>query len=187
MSALPDLGRAFAAAGLLDVAYTIEDSPLGPLLLAATPRGLVQVAYDTGTGHDETLERLARLISPRVLSAPAPLDPVRRQLEAYFSGARRSFELTLDARLMRPGYFTEVLSATATIPYGATATYGEVAAAAGRPRAFRAAGTALGHNPLPVVIPCHRVLPASGGPGHYTGGVARKEILLSLERLVSGA
>ena len=186
MSHPPDLSAAFAAAGLLDVAYTVEPSPVGDLLLAASPLGLIQIAYADGDGHDGALEALAREISPRVILAPGRLDPVRRQLEAYFAGRRRTFELSLDRRRIRPGFSGRVLEATATIPYGDTSSYGRVAAAAGSPRAHRAAGSALGANPLPVVIPCHRVLPASGALGGYTGGPERKAILLDLERLVSG-
>jgi methylated-DNA-[protein]-cysteine S-methyltransferase len=176
----PDLTAAFAAAGLIDVAYTVVDSPLGPLLLAATPRGLLRVGYPD-LDHDRALAEIAARISPRVIAAPARLDPVRRQLQEFFAGHRRHFDLTLDRRLIRPGFFGQVLVATAAIPYGATSTYAGVAATAGRPRAFRAAGSALGANPLPIVIPCHRVLPAGGGLGGYAGGAERKGRLLALE------
>jgi methylated-DNA-[protein]-cysteine S-methyltransferase len=193
---LPDLTAAFTAAGLVDVAYTIEASPLGPLLLAATPRGLLRVGYpdvdrDQPPGrdrqHEQALAEIAARISPRVIAAPARLDPVRRQLEEFFAGRRRRFDLTLDRRLIRPGFFAEVLVATAAIPYGQTTSYTGVATAAGSPRAFRAAGTALGANPLPIVIPCHRVLPAGGGLGGYAGGAERKGRLLALEGSYSGA
>ncbi|HET9074557.1 MAG TPA: methylated-DNA--[protein]-cysteine S-methyltransferase [Solirubrobacteraceae bacterium] len=187
MSHPPDLDAAFTAAGLLDVAYAVEPSPVGDLLLAASPEGLLEVAYPDADGHERTLETLAREISPRVLAAPGRLDPVRRQLEEYFAGRRRGFAITLDRRRIRTGFPDRVLVAAATIPYGATASYGRVAAAAGSPRAHRAAGRALGANPLPVIIPCHRVLPASGRLGGYSGGPERKAILLELERLVSGA
>ncbi len=177
----PDLTAAFTAAGLIDVAYTIADSPLGPLLLAASSRGLLRLAYPTA-GHDAVLADLAARISPRVLAAPARLDETRRQLEAYFAGRRRQFDLALDRRLIRPGFSGQVLSATAAIPYGAVSSYQRVAEAAGSPRAFRAAGSALGANPLPVIIPCHRVLASGGALGGYTGGTERKTVLLELER-----
>jgi methylated-DNA-[protein]-cysteine S-methyltransferase len=177
----PDLTAAFSAAGLIDVAYTVEDSPLGPLLLAASPQGLLRLAYPTAD-HDAVLADLAARISPRVIAAPARLDDTRRQLEAYFAGRRRHFDLALDRRLMRPGFFGQVLAATAQIPYGTVSSYRRVAEAAGSPRAFRAAGSALGANPLPVIIPCHRVLASGGGLGGYTGGTERKSLLLELER-----
>ena len=176
----PDLSQAFAAAGLIDVAYTVEDSPLGPLLLAGTRHGLLRVAYATAD-RDVVLADIAARISPRVIAAPVRLDETRRQLEQYFSGRRREFDLALDRRLMRPGFFSRVLAATAKIPYGSISSYRRVAEAAGSPNAFRAAGTALGANPLPVVIPCHRVLAAGGGLGGYTGGLERKTVLLELE------
>ena len=177
----PDLTDAFAAAGLLDVAYTVEDSPLGPLLLAGTRQGLLRVAYSTAD-HDRVLTDIAARVSPRVIAAADRLDETRRQLEQYFGGQRRGFDLALDRRMMRPGFFSAVLAATAQIPYGGVSSYRQVAEAAGSPRAFRAAGTALGANPLPVVIPCHRVLASGGGLGGYTGGLERKTVLLELER-----
>jgi methylated-DNA-[protein]-cysteine S-methyltransferase len=180
MSGPPDLNAAFERAGLVDVAYTVEDSPLGPLLLAATPAGLLRLAYPTA-GHDAVLVEIAARISPRVIRAPARLDETRRQLDQYFGGRRRGFELALDPGLMRPGFFSEVLRATREIPYGGVSSYRQVAEAAGSPRAYRAAGTALGRNPLPVVIPCHRVLASGGALGGYTGGTERKTALLDLE------
>ena len=176
---LPDISEAAARAGLLDVAYATLDSPVGELLLAATPRGLVRVSYLDG-GLDVALEQLATRVSPRVLAAPRPLDPVRRELEEYFSGARRAFDVALDWQLAR-GFGRRVLQATAEIPFGSVSSYGAVAAAAGSPRAYRAAGNALGANPLPIVVPCHRILHAGGGMGGYTGGVERKRVLLALE------
>jgi methylated-DNA-[protein]-cysteine S-methyltransferase len=177
----PDLGGAAAAAGLLDVAYVVEDSPLGRLLLASTDRGLVHVAYLEQTDEAAVLGALAARISPRVLAAPARLEPVRRELEAYFSGRRAGgFALALDLRLMH-GFGRRVLTATAEIPYGQTSTYAAVAARAGSPRGWRAAGNALGANPLPIVVPCHRVLATGGGLGGYTGGVERKRALLAIE------
>jgi methylated-DNA-[protein]-cysteine S-methyltransferase len=171
---------AVAAAGLLDVAYATFDSPVGTLLLAATPRGLVRVGY-ADSDLDATLQDLARRLSPRVLAAPGKLDEPRRELDEYFSGRRRRFELRLDWTLTR-GFGRRVLEATARIPYGSVSTYATVAGHAGNPRASRAAGNALGANPLPIVVPCHRVLRSGGALGGYTGGVERKRVLLAVER-----
>ena len=177
---LPDLAPAADAAGLLDVAYTTEDSPVGRLLLAGSDVGLLRIAYlDTHT-EDEVLTTLAARVSPRVLAAPARLDPARRELEQFFAGRRRGFDVALDRRLMGP-FAARVLAVTAAIPYGATSTYATVAADAGSPRGSRAAGNALGSNPLPIVVPCHRVLAAGGGLGGYTGGLERKRTLLGIE------
>ncbi len=167
--------------GLLDVAYARADSPLGPLILAATPRGLARVAYVLDDGEEPVLEDLARRISPRVLEHPARLDVARRELAEYFDGRRRTFEVGLDLSLVR-GFVARVLEATARIPYGEASSYTEVAGAAGSPRAVRAAGNALGSNPIPVVVPCHRVLRSDGSLGGYTGGLDRKKRLLELER-----
>jgi methylated-DNA-[protein]-cysteine S-methyltransferase len=169
-----DLERA-AAAGLLDVAYATLDSPVGTLLLARTKRGLIRVSYTDRAD----IER-ARRVSPRVLEAPGRLDDARRQLEEYFAGRRRSFEVDLDWRLTH-GFTRRVLQATARIPWGSVSSYKQVAAAAGSPRGSRAAGNALGANPLPIVVPCHRVLHAGGGLGGYTGGLERKRALLAVE------
>jgi methylated-DNA-[protein]-cysteine S-methyltransferase len=177
---LPALGPAAEAAGLLDVAYAVEDSPLGRLLLAATAGGLVRLAYLDETAQDEVLGTLAARVSPRVLAAPARLDGPRRELEDYFAGRRTDFAIALDRRLMG-GFAERVLAATAAIPYGQTSTYAAVAAQAGSPRGWRAAGNALGSNPLPIVVPCHRVLASGGGLGGYTGGVQRKRALLAVE------
>jgi methylated-DNA-[protein]-cysteine S-methyltransferase len=166
--------------GLVDVAYTHVDSPLGPLLAAATDRGLVSLSYLGFREEDVVLERIAAKVSPRVLESPARLDPVRRELDEYFSGKRRSFGLAIDWSPMAD-FQKRVLSATAAIPFGGHASYGEVAERAGNPRAFRAAGTALGKNPIPIVIPCHRVWAAGGKLGGYTGGLERKRALLELE------
>lgn len=181
---LPEISALAADAGLVDVAYSVESSPLGRLLLAATDRGLVRVSYlDERLDDDEerVLGELAARISPRVLQAPARLDSVRRELDEFFSGRRHTFELALDWRLA-DGFARRVLRATSAIPYGAVSSYREVAAIAGSPRAHRAAGTALGSNPMPIVIPCHRVLHADGGLGGYTGGLERKRILLAIEQ-----
>jgi methylated-DNA-[protein]-cysteine S-methyltransferase len=166
--------------GLLDVAYGQVDSPLGPLTVAATERGLVRVAYPE-LSVDDVLEGLAREVSPRILEAPARIDPLRRQLDEYFEGERRRFETSIDWSLTR-GFFRAVLKATARIRYGQVRSYAEVAASAGSPRAVRAAGNGLGSNPMPVVVPCHRVVASGGGIGGYTGGIERKEFLLTLER-----
>jgi methylated-DNA-[protein]-cysteine S-methyltransferase len=178
----PDLGAAAAEAGLLDVAFTFQDSPVGRLLVAGTRRGLVRIAYlDGGERTDEVLEELADQISPRVLAAPARLDHARRELEEFFAGRRQRFELALDWRLVRPGFGRRVLEATGRIPYGSVSSYKLVAAEAGSPRAYRAAGTALSGNPIPIVVPCHRVLHSGGGLGGYTGGLDKKTRLLGLE------
>ena len=174
-----DLAARAAAAGLLDVAYALHDSPVGQLLLAATPAGLVRIAYLDGTA-EAWLERLAATVSPRLLHAPAVLEEPRRELDEYFAGRRRHFELPLDWRLTR-GFRRRVLRATADVPFGELTTYARVAGEAGSPRAYRAAGNALGANPLPIVVPCHRVLASGGGLGGYTGGVERKRTLLRLE------
>ncbi|MGH2724256.1 MAG: methylated-DNA--[protein]-cysteine S-methyltransferase [Actinomycetota bacterium] len=168
-----------AGEGLLDVAYAEVASPLGSLLVAATPRGLVRLAYpDEGT--DAVLMELASRVSPRVLEAPGALDEVRRELDEYFGGRRRRFEMPVDLELAR-GFSRRVLRAAARIPYGRVSTYRQVASRAGSPRASRAAGNALGRNPVPVVVPCHRVVHSGGGLGGYTGGLDRKRFLLRLE------
>jgi methylated-DNA-[protein]-cysteine S-methyltransferase len=179
-AALPDIGARAAAAGLLDVAYATLDSPVGTVLLACTDRGLVRVAYLDPGARGGVLAELASRVSPRVLHAPAKLDQPRRELEQYFAGTRASFDVALDWRLT-DGFARRVLQATARIPFGSVSSYGGVAAGAGSPRAFRAAGNALGSNPLPIFVPCHRVLHAGGGLGGYTGGLERKRTLLTVE------
>lgn len=183
MSATVEAKRRVVAAadseGLLDVAYSGYDSPIGRLLLASTRRGLVLVGFPS-VDHELTLTRLASRISPRVLESPARLDPARRELDEYFAGRRREFDLDLDWQLTR-GFRRRVLEATARIPFGETSTYTAMAAAAGSPRAHRAAGSALGSNPLPVVVPCHRVLRLGGALGGYGGGLEVKQTLLRLE------
>jgi len=168
-----------AAEGLTDVSYTTADSPFGTLLLAGTRRGLVRLAFPE-EDVDSVLDGLAGRISPRIVETPAPLDPVRRELEEYFSGGRHVFALKLDWALIA-GFGRRVLRVTSEIPYGGVLSYGEVAAEAGSPRGSRAAGNALGSNPIPIVIPCHRVLRAGGALGGYGGGVERKRWLLELE------
>lgn len=179
---IPDIDLADLAQRerLLDVAVAHVDSPFGDLLLATTPAGLVRLSF---FGHDETLEDLAARISPRILDAPQQLDPIRRQLDEYFAGRRRHFDVAIDWTLVGD-WGRKVLHACAAIPFGEVRTYGDVAAAAGSPKAFRAAGTALGHNPVPVIVPCHRVLAAGGRLGGYTGGAHIKEYLLRLEGAV---
>ena len=166
--------------GLLDVAYAQADSPLGPLTVAVTDRGLVRVAYPDRP-LDTVLGDLAERVSPRILEAPERLDPIRRELDEYFGGRRSAFATPIDWALTR-GFFRRVLEATARIPFGESRTYAEVASAAGSPRAVRAAGNGLGSNPIPIVVPCHRVLRSGGALGGYTGGTERKRFLLGLER-----
>jgi methylated-DNA-[protein]-cysteine S-methyltransferase len=173
------LAAAAEAEGILDVAYRTVDTPVGPLLVAATERGVVRVAYPN-QGHDAVLQALADRISPRVLRAPAPLDPAARQLGEYFDGARRTFDVPLDWQLAA-GFRAAVLHRLADIGYGRTASYAAVAALAGNPRAVRAVGTACATNPLPVVVPCHRVVRSDGGMGGYLGGLDAKRTLLDLE------
>jgi methylated-DNA-[protein]-cysteine S-methyltransferase len=173
------LGLAAEAEGLLDVAYTTIDSPLGTLLLAATPKGLVRVAYDV-EDHDRVLGTLAQRISPRVLRAPRRLDAAARELDEYFSRQRRVFDLPLDMSLSK-GFRQLVQRHLPEIGYGQTRTYRQVAELVGSPQAVRAVGTACATNPLPVIVPCHRVLRADGTPGGYVGGPGAKQALLSLE------
>jgi methylated-DNA-[protein]-cysteine S-methyltransferase len=165
--------------GLLDVAYRTVDSPVGALLLAGTDRGLVRVAY-ANEGHETALARLATEISPRILRTPARLDAAARQLDEYFARRRVRFELPLDLRLVL-GFRREVLTRLPDIAYGGTASYQRVAAAAGRPRAVHAVGTACAGNPLPIVLPCHRVVHSDGSRGNYLGGAETKRALLTLE------
>ncbi|WP_083894539.1 methylated-DNA--[protein]-cysteine S-methyltransferase [Nocardia tenerifensis] len=180
---LTDLRRRLAAdaqsAGLLDVAYRTVDTPVGTLLLAATPAGLVRVAYPN-ENHDTVLHTLAERISPRVLAAPARLDAAAREIDEYFAGTRTHFDLPLDLRLAG-GFRRQVIEHLSDIGYGHRASYAAVAAAVGNPRAVRAVGSACAHNPLPVVIPCHRVVRSDGSIGQYVGGLAAKTTLLTLE------
>ena len=177
------LAQSAAAEGLLDVAYATTDTPVGPMLVAVTPRGLVRVAF-AAEDPDEVLAELARDVSPRVLEAPTKLDPVRRELDEYFGLRRRSFDLPLDWQLSR-GFRRDALKALVRVPYGATVTYSELASSAGSPRAHRAAGSACGSNPIPIVVPCHRVVRTGGGLGGYGGGLEVKEYLLELEGALS--
>jgi methylated-DNA-[protein]-cysteine S-methyltransferase len=175
--------------GIELVSYCVEDSPVGELLLARTRRGLVRVAFlragsgDCAAGVSDpgsVLQQLSDQITPRVLEQPAALDEVRRELEQFFAGKRHDFELPLDWQLTG-GFTRKVLRATAAIPFGELSSYKRVATKAGSPKAFRAAGTALGANPIPIVVPCHRVLHSGGGLGGYAGGLERKLTLLELE------
>jgi methylated-DNA-[protein]-cysteine S-methyltransferase len=169
------------AGGLLDVAYRTLDSPIGTLLLAATGQGLVRIAFAT-EGHDRVLQSLADRISPRVLDAPARLDPAATELDEYFAGRRSRFDLPLDWRLSQGFRRTVLHHLIAEVGYGRTATYRTLAGLAGNPRAVRAVGSACATNPLPVVVPCHRVLRTDGGLGGYLGGLDAKRLLLDLER-----
>src|SRR5487761_19683 len=159
------LAERAAQQGLLDIAYTRLDTPLGTLTISATTRGIVRIAFDN-EDLDNVLNELAAKVSPRILNAPARLDTACKELDEYFTGRRETFDLPLDWALSS-GFRRQVLAATARIPFGGTSTYGQVATEAGSPQAFRAAGTALATNPIPIIVPCHRVLPASGAVGGY--------------------
>jgi methylated-DNA-[protein]-cysteine S-methyltransferase len=178
------LGRA-QSEGLVDVAYAAVESPFGELLVAQTDRGVVRLVLPTHRGHpishDEALAEIAGDVSPRVLESPKRLDRVRRELDSYFEGGLHDFEVPVDWRLAGPGFRSRALHAVARIPYGVTRTYGEIAKAAGNPRAFRAAGTACGQNPVPLIVPCHRVVQSGGGVGNYGGGPEMKRALLGME------
>jgi methylated-DNA-[protein]-cysteine S-methyltransferase len=163
---------------LIDVSYSEMDSPLGMLLVAVTERGLVRLSYTDS--NEGALTSLAERLGPRILRRPARTDAVRRQLDEYFAGRRRDFDTPLDWSLIR-GFGRRVLEATVAIPFGQVSTYQAVATEAGNPRASRATGNALGANPIPIIIPCHRVLRTGGGFGGYTGGLHRKELLLQIE------
>jgi methylated-DNA-[protein]-cysteine S-methyltransferase len=171
--------------GLIDIAYTEVDSPFGRLLVARTDRGVVRLALPIDRGrqrsHDEVLEDLAAYVSPRILESPNRLDEERRELEEYFEGKRDRFDVPVDWALTPSGFRNRALHAVARIPYGKVKTYAEIAKSAGNPRAFRAAGTACGHNPIPLIVPCHRVVQSGGGIGNYGGGPEMKRALLDLE------
>ncbi len=179
-----DLARRFAeaaaASGDAEIAYASLDTPFGVTKVAATASGIVSVGLPNHS-LDDFVERLATVISPRVVEAPSRLDEARRELDEYFRGARRDFDLDLDWTLVPGGFYRKVLDATAKLSYGQVMTYGEVASSAGNPRAHRAAGTALGSNPLPIVVPCHRIVRAGGVLGNYGGGPELKRHLLELE------
>jgi methylated-DNA-[protein]-cysteine S-methyltransferase len=180
-AAVVDRVRAAAVAeGLVDVAWSTTDSPVGPLVLASTPAGLIRISFD---GDLSMLDDLAVKVSPRVLEAPARLDDVRRQLDEYFAGRRRVFDLPIDRTLSSP-FYRRVLEALFEVPYGRTVHYVDLARIAGSPGATRAVGTAMRTNPIPIIQPCHRVLPSDGTLGNYAGGVARKQALLAHEGAV---
>jgi len=178
----PDLDRRFrdaaAREGLVDVAYELHDTPLGTLLLAATDRGLCRIVYDAEP--EQELELLGRAFGLRVLRSSPPVDAARRQLDEYFEGKRQEFDLSLDLQLLAD-FNRRVLGELARVPYGEVVTYGQLAARAARPRAARAVGTVMNRNPLPIVLPCHRVIGANGKLVGYGGGLDRKEALLRLE------
>jgi methylated-DNA-[protein]-cysteine S-methyltransferase len=178
----PDLDRRFRDAAvrenLVDVAYDLVETPLGTLLAAATDAGLCRISYDADPEHE--LESLARKFGVRVLRSTRPIDPVRRELDEYFEGRRHDFDVPLDLRLVAE-FHKRVLHELARVPYGQVVTYGELAARAARPRAARAVGTVMNRNPVPIVLPCHRVIGANGKLVGYGGGLERKEALLRLE------
>lgn len=178
------LAEAAAERGMADVTYGFADSPFGRLLVAMTDRGLVTLAYPN-EDIDATLQHLAARVSRRVLESPKGTDGIRRELDEYFEGERQRFGTPVDLRLMQ-GFARKVLQQTARIPFGKVSTYREVAAGAGSPRGMRAAGNALGSNPIPIVVPCHRVVRTGGGLGGYTGGISRKVALLRLEGALTG-
>jgi methylated-DNA-[protein]-cysteine S-methyltransferase len=168
---------------LLDVGYAFTDSPFGPLLVAVTPRGLVRLAYPN-EHMDLVLEEIGRTVSRRVLESPRETDAVRRELDEYFAGDRSAFDVPVDFVSVQ-GFRRRVLEAAERIPFGQVRSYTQVASDAGSPRGARAAGNALGSNPIPIVVPCHRVVHAGGGLGGYTGGLDRKVTLLTLEGVLS--
>jgi methylated-DNA-[protein]-cysteine S-methyltransferase len=167
-----------ASEALLDVAYDLTDSPIGPLLVATTARGLCEIAFDPDP--EAEIERLARLHGVRVLRSPRPVEDARRELDEYFEGRRHEFDLPVDLTALPP-FQQSVLAELRRVPYGQMDTYGGLAARIGKPRAARAVGGALNRNPVPIVVPCHRIVGASGSLVGYAGGLERKQLLLSLE------
>jgi methylated-DNA-[protein]-cysteine S-methyltransferase len=165
-------------AGLVDVSFDVADTQIGPLLLAVTERGLCRISFDPEP--DRETETLARTFGVRVLRAPRELDSVRRELDEYFEGRRRDFDLTLDLR-GREGFSRDILERLARVPYGEVTTYKSLAVEAGNPRAARAVGTIMNRNPIPIVLPCHRVVGSNGSLVGYGGGLERKRLLLDLE------
>ena len=182
MTVSPDLDRRFRDAavtmGLVDMGFDVVDSPVGPLFVAASDRGLASISFDPDP--EEQLERLARIAGPCVLRSPRSVDETRRELDQYFEGKRRAFDLSLDLRALPP-FTLSVLQQLAQVPYGETTTYGELASLVGRPRAARAVGTVMNRNRIPIVLPCHRVVGAGGNLVGYAGGLDRKLALLQLE------
>jgi len=181
-SVSPELDTRFRAAaaekGLLDVAYDVVDSPLGELFVGVSDRGLCAISYDVDP--DAQVERLAHGFGSRVLRSPRPIDQTRRQLDEYFEGKRTRFDLEVDLRLSRE-FGRTVLEELGRVPFGEVTTYGALAAKAGKPRAARAVGTIMNRNPIPIVLPCHRVVGANGSLVGYAGGLERKQALLRLE------
>ena len=182
MSVPTDLDQRFreaaARSGMLDAGYDIVDSPIGPLLVAASARGLIRISFDAAP--EEELERIARVTGPRILRSSSQIDGARRELDEYFEGRRHVFDLAIDLRGVTP--FGElVLTELARVPFGETATYGDLAARAGKPKAARAVGTIMNRNPVPIVLPCHRIVGADGSLVGYGGGLDRKVALLRLE------
>jgi methylated-DNA-[protein]-cysteine S-methyltransferase len=172
----------FAATAPADVHYAVVDTPVGKVVAARTERGLARLAYeDFNGGLDQVLDQLAERLSPRILEGPAKLDDVRRELDEYFEHKRTAFDLPLDFSYVRGPFGRRILQACARIPFGETSSYRAMATQAGNAAAVRAAGNALGHNPIPIVVPCHRVLRTGGDLGGYTGGIERKQTLLTLE------
>ncbi|MGI8973227.1 MAG: methylated-DNA--[protein]-cysteine S-methyltransferase [Gaiella sp.] len=184
MTVPTDLDRRFrdaaVAAELLDAGYDVVDSPIGPLLVAVTDRGLLRVSFTARRDPQEELESLARVAGPAVLRAPRAVAAARRELDEYFAGKRRVFALTLDLRGQAP-FTVRVLDELARVPFGATATYGELAGRAGRPTAARAVGMVMNRNPIPIVLPCHRIVGSNGSLTGYAGGLDLKERLLRFE------
>jgi methylated-DNA-[protein]-cysteine S-methyltransferase len=182
MTVSSDLDRRFREAaltlGLVDVGFDVVDSPLGELFVAVSDRGLAAISYDTRP--EDQLERLARIAGPRVLRSSRSVVETRRELDEYFAGKRRMFDLSLDLRAMPP-FTVSVLRELARVPYGRTTTYGELAARVGHPRAARAVGTVMNRNRIPIVLPCHRVVGSTGDLVGYAGGLGRKITLLELE------
>ena len=170
--------QAAAEAGLVDVSFDVADTPMGPLLLAVTERGLCRISYDPEPERET--DELARTFGVRVLRAPREVDHVRRELDEYFEGRRRTFDLPLDLR-SRTGFSLDILERLARVPYGEVTTYGTLAKDAGKPQAARAVGTVMNRNPLPIVLPCHRVVGSTGSLVGYGGGLDRKRLLLDLE------
>jgi methylated-DNA-[protein]-cysteine S-methyltransferase len=182
MTISPELDRRFREAavslGLVDIGFDVIESPVGQLLVAASDRGLASISFDPEP--EEQLERLARIAGPCVLRSPRTVDEARRELDEYFSGRRRAFDLSLDLRALPP-FTISVLRELARVPYGETTTYGTLASRVGRPRAARAVGTVMNRNRIPIVLPCHRVVGAGGNLVGYAGGLERKTELLRLE------
>ena len=187
MNVTTDLDERFRAsaarAGLLDAAYDVVDTPIGPLLVAVTDRGLLRVSFSDRYEAEETIEEIARVAGSRVLRASTAVDGAHRELDEYFAGRRHAFDLAIDLRGQAP-FTVAVLGELAQVPYGHTATYGELATRAGSPKAARAVGMVMNRNPVPIVLPCHRIVGANGALVGYGGGLDIKEHLLRLEGVI---